>query len=124
MDVRKRSPGLNRNCPPSVRFPPLYEVGRNDPVFFQLEIDGRAFEAEQGFRAVRAADLAARPLKDIAQIALLKFRDRGKIRDDEGPRPDPEAVARLGDTSSSKGAFRMTARSMMFLSSLTLPGQE
>ena len=50
------------------------------------KIDGRAFEAEQGFRAVRAADLAARPLKDIAQIALLKFRDRGKIRDDEGPR--------------------------------------
>lgn len=87
LDVRKRSPGLNRNCPPSVRFPPLYEVGRNDPVFFQLEIDGRAFEAEQGFRAVRAADLAARPLKDIAQIALLKFGDRGKIRDDEGPRP-------------------------------------
>ena len=77
---------LEPERPPRVRFPPLYEVGRNDPVFFQLEIDGRAFKAEQGFRAVRAADLAARPLKDIAQIALLKFRDRGKIRDDEGPR--------------------------------------
>ena len=49
---------------------------------------------EQGFRAVRAADLAARPLKDIAQIALLKFGDRGKIRDDEGPAPDPDAADR------------------------------
>ena len=79
------------------------------PYFFSLRLDGRAFKAEQGFRAVRAADLAARPLKDIAQIALLKFRDRGKSGMMKAPASDPDAVARLGDTSSSKGAFRMTA---------------